>query len=153
MIHTLALDSPVGRLALREEDGSIVAVRWRAPAPHDPSPLLHEAARQLEAYFAKRLAAFDLPLAPAGDAFSKQVWAAMREIPFGGTRTYGEIAAALGGQAQDVGIACGRNPIPILIPCHRVTAAGGKLGGYSGAGGLRTKRFLLALEAPEFALT
>jgi methylated-DNA-[protein]-cysteine S-methyltransferase len=151
MMYTLAIDSPLGRLALREVDGRIVAVSWRN-APQDPSPLLEEAVRQLEAYFAKQLTRFDLPLAPAGSDFQKQVWSAMCAIPFGQTRTYGDIAAELGAPAQAVGAACGSNPIPVIIPCHRITAAGGRFGGYSGAGGVRTKRFLLDLEAPEFTL-
>jgi methylated-DNA-[protein]-cysteine S-methyltransferase len=108
-------------------------------------PLLGEAARQLDAYFAGRLTRFDLALAPTGSPFEQLVWTAMRAIPYGETRCYGELAAAVGSAPRAVGRACGRNPIPIVIPCHRVLARTG-LGGYSGAGGLTTKRRLLMLE-------
>jgi methylated-DNA-[protein]-cysteine S-methyltransferase len=109
---------------------------------------LRLAAGQLADYFAGRAKRFELPLAPGGGAFERAVWTAMCRIPHGKTKTYGELAEAAGapGAARAVGTACGRNPIPIVIPCHRVTAAGGRLGGYSGLGGLETKRFLLALE-------
>lgn len=142
-----AVRTPVGRLVLAERDGALVRVSWSdAPADGTPTPLLAEAVRQVEAYFAGRLRAFDLPLAPAGSAHDRGVWAQMRAIPYGETRTYGDLAAALAGIARAVGTACGRNPIPVIIPCHRVTAADGRLGGYSGAGGTRTKLALLELE-------
>ena len=86
---------------------------------------------------------FDLPLAPEGTAFQKRVYAAMQRIPFGGMRSYGELAAELGSAARAVGGACGSNPLPIVIPCHRVVAAGGGLGGFSGGAGASTKTWLL----------
>ena len=140
-----SLPSPVGMLTIEEADEKIAAIRWADDPPGNGSPLLAEAARQLEAYFAGRLSRFDLPLAPAGSPFETRVWAAMRQIPYGETRCYGELAASVGSAPRAVGRACGANPIPIVIPCHRVLAKGG-LGGYSGAGGLTTKRHLLALE-------
>jgi len=142
------VQSPVGPLTLTERDGAIVEVTWRARvgAKTHASPLLDEARQQLAAYFARKLMRFDLPLAPAGSEFQQQVWQAMLRIPFGATKTYGEIATALGANARAVGGACGSNPIPVIIPCHRIVGAGDTLGGYSGAGGAATKRFLLTLE-------
>jgi methylated-DNA-[protein]-cysteine S-methyltransferase len=142
--------SPVGALTVRERAGRIVSVGWsdRAPDParDDATPLLEAAAQQLNAYFYCGLRNFDLPLAPAGSEFERAVWDQMLRIPYGQTRSYGEVARAVGGEARAVGGACGSNPIPIIIPCHRVLAADGRSGGYSGRGGIETKHFLLALE-------
>ena len=142
---SLFLPSPVGPLTIEEEDDAIVAIGWGNGVPGNGSPLLAEAARQLEAYFAGQLTDFDLPLAPAGSGLEQRVWAAMQTIPYGQTRSYGELAHAVGSAPRAIGRACGRNPIPIVIPCHRVLARGG-LGGYSGEGGLATKQRLLTLE-------
>ena len=141
---SLSIPSPVGQLTIDETGGAIVAIRW-ADAPDNGSPLLAEAARQLAAYFDGRLSHFDLPLAPAGTPFEMRVWSAMQAIPYGETRSYGDLAQAVGSAPRAVGRACGKNPIPIVIPCHRILAKGG-LGGYSGEGGLATKTRLLALE-------
>ncbi|MBM3488381.1 MAG: methylated-DNA--[protein]-cysteine S-methyltransferase [Alphaproteobacteria bacterium] len=138
--------SPLGPLVVSERGGAIVALDWGNVPRSAGSAVLGEARRQLEAYFAGRLAAFDLPLAPAGTAFQRRVWDRMTAIPFGATATYGALARVTGAAPRAVGAACGRNPIPIIIPCHRVVGAGGALTGYSGQGGLDTKRFLLALE-------
>jgi methylated-DNA-[protein]-cysteine S-methyltransferase len=143
---TITETSPVGPLSVEEQDGAIVAVRWRKARQESSTPLLEEAARQVRAYLARELRDFDLPLRPEGAAFEQQVWAAMQRIPYGETRSYGEIAKDTGGMPQEVGQACGSNPLPIIIPCHRVLAGGGKLGGYSGKGGLETKTALLVLE-------
>jgi methylated-DNA-[protein]-cysteine S-methyltransferase len=137
-------------LALEADGEALSVVRWasageKAPETRAP-PVLREAARQLERYFAGRLKKFDLPLAPRGTDFHRRVWALMRDIPFGETATYGGMAMALGSGPRAVGAACGRNPVPIIVPCHRVLASGGKAGGYSGGQGLPTKRRLLALE-------
>ncbi len=145
MTQQLSVPSPVGTLTLTEENGAIVSIAWGRAAGRNGSPLLAEAARQIEAYFAGEMADFDLPLMPAGSAFEQRVWAAMRRIPYGKTQCYGELAAAIGSAARAVGGACGRNPIPVVIPCHRVLAKAG-LGGYSGQGGLDTKQTLLSLE-------
>ena len=142
----LSIDSPVGRLTLEEQDKAIVAIRWADGPGGNGSPLLNEAARQLEAYFAGNLRQFDLPLAAAGTAFEQRVWAAMSAIPYGETRTYGDLAHATDSGPRAIGRACGRNPIPIVVPCHRVLARGG-LGGYSGGIGLPTKEWLLGLES------
>ena len=141
----IAFASPVGPLIVTETDGAITALGWGRATPDDETPLLAEARRQLAEYFAGKRTAFDLPLAPEGSAFQRAVCDAMLAIPFGETRTYGEIAAELGASAQAVGNACGGNPIPILIPCHRVLGASG-LGGFSGAGGVETKVALLRHE-------
>ncbi len=143
---SLSIPSPVGQLTIDEADEAIIAIRWEDGSPAgNGSALLAEAARQLAAYFDGTLSRFDLPLRPAGSPFETRVWNAMQQIPYGETRCYGDLAAAIGSAPRAVGRACGRNPIPIVIPCHRVLAKGG-LGGYSGAGGLATKQRLLALE-------
>ena len=142
---SLSIPSPVGQLTIDEEDEAIVAIHWADTPAGNGSPLLTEAARQLDAYFAGKLRHFDLPLAPAGSPFEARVWSAMQLIPYGETRSYGDLAAAVGSAPRPVGGACGRNPIPIVVPCHRVLAKTG-MGGYSGQGGLDTKRALLRLE-------
>ncbi|HET6182372.1 MAG TPA: methylated-DNA--[protein]-cysteine S-methyltransferase [Acetobacteraceae bacterium] len=142
----LSLHTPIGDLTVSEESGAIVAIDWGWGRDQDETPLLRAARRQLFAYFDGALTSFDLPLAPPGTPYQRRVWAALQAIPYGETRTYRQIAAAAGGVARSVGQANGNNPIPIIIPCHRVVAAGG-LGGYSGGDGLDTKRWLLNLEA------
>lgn len=143
----LSLHSPVGDITVSEEDGAIVALDWGWGRDQRETALLRTARAQLDAYFDGTLEAFDLPLGPAGSAYQRCVWQALRAIPYGRTRTYAEIAAVAGGVARSVGRANGCNPIPILIPCHRVVASAG-LGGYSGGDGLHTKRALLAIETP-----
>lgn len=144
----LTYNSPVGPLTLFEENGAIIAVEWGWPPETDepPAPVLERASQQLDAYFQGKLQAFDLPLDPMGTPFQKKVWQALARIPFGATRSYGELAAELETAPRALGGACGRNPLPILIPCHRVLAADRSLGGYSGMDGVDTKRFLLRLE-------
>ncbi|WP_339633070.1 methylated-DNA--[protein]-cysteine S-methyltransferase [uncultured Sneathiella sp.] len=144
----LSLHSPVGDLTVTEEDGVIISLDWGwVPAEwQSTTPLLEKAVDQLNQYFDGDIGDFDLPLAPPGTDFQKKVWSEMLKIPAGKTKSYGEIAKALNSAAQPVGTACGANPIPIIIPCHRVLAAGGKMGGYSGLGGLETKTALLRLE-------
>jgi methylated-DNA-[protein]-cysteine S-methyltransferase len=143
---SLCIDSPVGRLTIDEENDAIVAIRWAGAAAGNGNPLLAEAARQLEAYFAGQLRQFDLPLAASGTNFERRVWQAMQAIPYGETCTYGDLAHMTDSGPRAIGRACGRNPIPIIVPCHRVLARGG-LGGYSGGTGLPTKEWLLELEA------
>ena len=142
----LSLHSPFGDLTVSEESGAIVAVDWGWGRDQTETPLLLRARAALFDYFDGARRDFDLPLAPAGSPFRTRVWAALRAIPYGETRTYGDLAAALGSAARAIGQANGANPIPILIPCHRVVAGNG-LGGYSGGDGPVTKRALLALEA------
>lgn len=142
----LSLHTQAGDLTLSEEDGAIVAVDWGWGCDQTETALLRRAREQLHAYFDGTLIRFDLPLNPQGTPYRLRVWQALCAIPYGQTRNYAQIAAAAGGSARSVGQANGANPIPILIPCHRVIATTG-LGGYSGADGLDTKRLLLALES------
>lgn len=141
----LTVDTPSGPVTVSAEDDAIVAVTWGG-RHNDDTPLLREAAQQLTDYFAGTRQAFDLPLRPQGTEFHKAVWREMQAIPYGKTKSYGDLAAATGGIARAVGTACGANPIPILIPCHRVLAADRQLGGFSGGKGPQTKAFLLTLE-------
>ena len=141
----LSLHSAFGDLTLSESDGAIVALDWGWAPRQSETPLLEKARAALERYLLGDAESFDLPLEPAGTAFQIRVWQAMRHIPAGEVRTYGALATELSSGARAVGTACGANPIPILIPCHRVVAANG-LGGYSGDGGLATKTALLRLE-------
>lgn len=141
-----SIDSPVGPLCLHEEDGAIIRLSCQHPeAGADETRLLREGVAQLHAYFAHELRDFDLPLVVRGSAFQQKVCAAMSAIPLGETRTYGDLAGELGAAAQPVGNACGANPIPVIIPCHRVLGANG-LGGFSGSGGVETKVALLRHE-------
>ena len=139
-----SFDSPVGRISVVEKDGAITRLYWGG-AGDDDTALLRQAGEQLSAYFAGELEVFDLPLQVEGSDFQRAVCAAMSAIPFGETRTYGEVAADLRVPPQPVGQACGGNPIPIIIPCHRVLSATG-LGGFSGDGGVETKVTLLKHE-------
>lgn len=142
-------DTPVGRLCIGEAEGCITGVTWEEPpadAVREETPLLQRCREELCSFFRGERQSFDLPLYCKGTAFQKQVWAALQEIPYGETRTYGEIAAAIGRPkaARAVGMANHQNPIAILIPCHRVIGAKGKLTGY--AGGIEKKEWLLELE-------
>ena len=141
-----SIHSPVGELTVSEEDGYIVALDWGWGRDQTDTPLLCESTDRLHAFFDGLDVDFsDLPVRPAGSAYRQRVWAELRRIPRGRTRSYLEVARAIGGSPRSVGQANGANPIPIMIPCHRVVAVGG-LGGYSGAGGLATKQHLLGLE-------
>lgn len=140
----LTLPTPTGPVTLTEEEGVITGCGWGSGG-RDPSEVLVRAARQLHEYFQEQRKWFDVPMRVGGSEFQRQVCAAISAIPFGETRTYGELAKDLGVPAQAVGQGCGGNPIPILIPCHRVLGARG-LGGYSGAGGVETKVWLLRHE-------
>ena len=141
------VESPVGPLTITAEGGTITQVDFgTGGGPRPNGGVLAEAARQLAAYFAGSLREFDLPIAPQGTPFRLRVWAAMQAIPYGETRSYGDLAQALGTAPRAVGGACGANPIPLVVPCHRVVGAGGALGGFSGGAGCDTKRQLLAHE-------
>ncbi|WP_299141494.1 methylated-DNA--[protein]-cysteine S-methyltransferase [uncultured Tateyamaria sp.] len=134
-----------GDLILTEADGALVRVEWGVSGCADQSEVLDTAAMQLAEYDAGRREVFDLPLSVGGSQLQRDVCDAMRAIPFGYTLTYGDIAKQLGVPAQAIGQACGGNPIPIIIPCHRVMGAKG-LTGFSGAGGVETKVALLRHE-------
>ncbi|MGE0719956.1 MAG: methylated-DNA--[protein]-cysteine S-methyltransferase [Alphaproteobacteria bacterium] len=137
--------TPVGRMTVVEAGGVIVRIGWRIAEGADSSRLLDAAEAQFGEYFARARRTFDLPVAPDGSPFEQAVWREMCAIPFGETRSYADLARATGGVARAVGQACGANPIPIVIPCHRVTGSHG-LGGFSGGEGRMTKRRLLGLE-------
>ncbi|MBQ6019445.1 MAG: methylated-DNA--[Clostridia bacterium] len=152
MEHITFIASPIGKIGLAAEDGKLVRVFFDASGlpeqwlRDDAEPVLAEAGRQLNAYFAGERKEFDLPLAPAGSDFSRSVLCETEKIPYGETVSYGGIAARIGkpNAARAVGGALHKNPLPIVIPCHRVTAADGKPGGY--AYGLQMKKMLLRLE-------
>lgn len=148
-MNTLCWRSPLGPILLEEEGGAVTGLRFcgqEVPAQGPVSPVLAQAAAQLAEYFAGQRQSFTLPLAPRGTPFQQEVWRALCAIPYGQTRSYGQLAAALGrpSAARAVGGACRRNPIWLMIPCHRVVGASGSLTGY--AGGLERKKALLALE-------
>jgi methylated-DNA-[protein]-cysteine S-methyltransferase len=150
------IDSPVGALRLVEQDGALTMIEYSPFRDHDgrprgdrddDHPVLVETARQLRAYFDRDLKEFDLPLAPTGSDFQQRVWEQLQLIGYGETASYGQIAHRLGltnAASRAVGLANGRNPIPIVIPCHRVIGANGTLTGY--AGGLDRKQTLLEIE-------
>jgi methylated-DNA-[protein]-cysteine S-methyltransferase len=147
----MVLSTPVGELSVATDGAAICQVQFGRdagrPAECDDE-LLASAAEQVEEYFTGRRTAFDLPLADVGGSeFERAVWARLTTIPYGEMRTYGEVAAAVGdpAAARAVGVACNRNRLPILVPCHRVVGAGGKLVGFGG--GVPRKRLLLELEA------
>ena len=144
-MHRDFVDTPVGRLCV-ESDGDALVSIWigaSADSPVDPDRLTHEAVAQLAAWFAGERRIFDLPLAapgtPRGDAHREAIAA----ISYGDTASYGQLARQLGSSPRAVGQACRRNPFPIVIPCHRVLAAGGMIGHYSGGQGIVTKQWLL----------
>jgi methylated-DNA-[protein]-cysteine S-methyltransferase len=142
----LSLHSPLGSLTLTQEDDAIVALDWGWGSEQTETPLLCAARDELHAYFDGELARFTVRLAPVSSTpYRHRVWSALQSIPFGETRTYAELARVAGGSARSIGQANSRNPLPILIPCHRVVATT-HLGGFSMEGGLDTKRFLLSLE-------
>jgi methylated-DNA-[protein]-cysteine S-methyltransferase len=150
-MHWDVIETPIGRLTLCGRDGALTGVRFPgrgdALAEEARRPgALATAAEQLQQYFAGERRAFDLDLAPDGTPFQRQVWAALRAIPYGATVSYGELARTLArpDRARAVGAAVGRTPIPIVIPCHRVIGADGSLTGYGG--GLQRKAALLDLE-------
>jgi methylated-DNA-[protein]-cysteine S-methyltransferase len=152
------IDSPIGPLTLIAQDGRLAGVhmeitRYRPDAgvlgavvASESDPVLAAAASQLDAYFRGELTSFDLPLSLAGTQFQRSVWAALQSIPYGETISYGELARRIGqpSASRAVGLANGRNPVAIVVPCHRVIGADGSLTGYGG--GMDRKRFLLALE-------
>uniref|UniRef100_A0A1S7LNA8 methylated-DNA--[protein]-cysteine S-methyltransferase n=1 Tax=Magnetococcus massalia (strain MO-1) TaxID=451514 RepID=A0A1S7LNA8_MAGMO len=136
-------------LWLEIRQGTLVSLSWSLPEtmqdPQEDTELVQRICCWLDDYFSRKVHLVDFPLRPEGTVFQQSVWRAMSAIPLGQTATYGDIAKQLNSSARAVGTACGQNPIPIIIPCHRVTGAH-DMGGYSGHGGLTTKRLLLGLE-------
>jgi methylated-DNA-[protein]-cysteine S-methyltransferase len=147
-VHTL--DTPIGPLLLNADEGRLTRVEFGASTVfRSGEPPFPEAEAQLNAYFAGELERFTLPLAPGGTSFQRSVWDALAQIPYGSTTTYSELAARIGrpSACRAVGAANGRNPLPVIVPCHRVVGAAGGLTGYGG--GLERKQLLLALEGTE----
>ncbi|MDD3244123.1 MAG: methylated-DNA--[protein]-cysteine S-methyltransferase [Eubacteriales bacterium] len=150
MKYGYTMASPIGRLTLFANETALTDLLFAQAAPQEPylesSALLAQAALQLDEYFSGKRKGFDLPLMPQGTPFQKEVWRVLTTIPWGETRTYGEVAAALGrpGAARAVGGANHRNPLPIFIPCHRVVGTNGSLTGFGG--GLEIKQWLLEHE-------
>jgi methylated-DNA-[protein]-cysteine S-methyltransferase len=156
MLFYKHMGSPIGRLTLVADSAALVAVLWPNDRPFRAKldemqedrrhPILNEAARQLAEYFSEKRTTFDLPLRPKGTVFQQRVWEQLRRIPYGHTRSYGQLARAIGNgsASRAVGLANSRNPLSIVVPCHRVIGASGSLTGF--AGGLKTKARLLELE-------
>lgn len=151
------IESPVGKLRLVASDKALIAILWDQERPNrvrldalrlnHSQPILLDAERQLHEYFAAKRTRFELPLEPRGSEFQKKVWRALTQIPFGETRSYLDLARSIGSPraCRAVGAANGKNPLSIVVPCHRVVGADGTLTGF--AGGLKAKATLLALEA------
>ena len=155
-IHIARVDSPIGRIELTSDGTSItsLAIERDGHLPHDGQPeastaVIDTAIAQLSEYFAGSRREFDVPVTLGGTDFQRSVWRELTDIPFGEVASYGEIGMATGRPTagRAVGGAVGANPVPIIIPCHRVLAAGGKVGGFSGSGGIGTKRRILAIES------
>jgi methylated-DNA-[protein]-cysteine S-methyltransferase len=157
MKYALSLKTKIGDLVDCEESGAVTDVFWKTEkAPeglvYRETELLREAGRQLTLYAEGKLTQFSLPLAPKGTDFQRRVWEKLREIPYGETRSYKELAAAVGDPkaCRAVGFANSKNPIPVIIPCHRVIGADGRLVGF--ASGIENKQLLLGLEEAKFRL-
>ncbi len=149
MKATYTMNSPIGALCLKEEDGYLVGLHLdfnKTPSSHAPSPLLKEATKQLQEYFEGHRTTFHLPVRAEGTVFQKKVWSALWDIPYGETRSYGDIAKAIGQPkaSRAVGGANNKNPIMIIVPCHRVVGANGAMVGFGA--GIEVKQYLLDLE-------
>jgi methylated-DNA-[protein]-cysteine S-methyltransferase len=149
MTSQVSIDSPLGPLTLTS-DGEFLTgldIGTRIPEPSSDA-VIELAARQLEEYFSGKRTTFELPLKAQGTVFQQSIWAALQDIPYGQTTSYGELGNAIGkpGSARAVGGAVGANPLPIVIPCHRVLASDRRITGYSGGEGIPTKEKLLGLE-------
>jgi methylated-DNA-[protein]-cysteine S-methyltransferase len=149
MINSMQVSSPYGSLSVFEDKGQIVSLEWGSKAQGDLSNVLIETREQLKAYFNGRLRTFDLPLVINGSDFQKGVCLLIMRIPYGNTWSYSDLAKKLNSSARPVGGACGRNAIPIIIPCHRVLGINRKMTGFSGKGGIKTKEALLRHEGWE----
>ena len=154
MVTWRRVTTPLGEVTIVADDDWLTELHLPGDAAVVPAdaveggPTVDRAAAQLPEWFAGERRHFDLPLAPVGTAFQRRVWAVLVSVPYGETATYGDIAAAIGQPTatRAVGAANGRNPIPLIIPCHRVIGSNGALVGYSGGGGVATKRYLLDVE-------
>ncbi|MGV8884113.1 MAG: methylated-DNA--[protein]-cysteine S-methyltransferase [Microbacteriaceae bacterium] len=159
-IHLLRVASPIGRIELTADDTHVVSLSMQhnGTLPHDhlddsPNTVLHTAATQLEEYFSGRRHDFDVPVRLVGTDFQRAVWAELSTIPFGHVLSYGEVGLSTGRATagRAVGGAVGANPVPIIVPCHRVLASNRRITGYSGGDGIPTKQWLLAHEGIAYA--
>ena len=141
----ISIETPIGLLFARGGN-AITHLGWAIRVGSPPNALLREAQRQIAAYFQGELKRFDLPLLPQGTSFQCEIWRHLKSIPYGNTVGYGALGATLSTSARAIGGACAANPIPLLIPCHRIVGKDGRLTGYSGGNGLQTKKQLLLLE-------
>lgn len=146
-----SIDTPVGVLTLQSNGEAISRVFWSdsgvSAAIDETDSICDIAAEQLLSYFFGHRKQFTVPVSLGGSDLQRKVWRVMREIPFGDVLTYGDVARAVGSEPQAVGTACGQNPVPVIVPCHRIVGAGGKLTGFSGGRGIETKAFLLDHES------
>lgn len=146
-----SITTPVGTLTLSSNGRAITRVTWFRAGDDvgnaDSDPILEAAKAEIDRYFSGRLTEFQTPVHLEGSPLQLSVWQAMRTIPFGQVLTYGDVAKAVGSEPQAVGTACGQNPIPVIVPCHRIVGAGGNLTGFSGGNGIETKAYLLDLES------
>lgn len=149
MTSCICIQTSFGPVSVTAQGDRLTCISFRQRNECNVTGLLREAARQIAAYFDGTLHAFDLPLAPAATPFQDRLRQAMRAIPFGETRSYADIAQDLGSAPRAVGQGCGRNPLPIVVPCHRIVAASGNLGGFSAGDGPATKQRLLAHESAQ----
>ena len=147
-MKTVVVNTSLGCIEITEQSGFISGVAWsksQASEQHSESSLLQEATTQIKAYFKGELTHFTLPIKAEGTPFQQRIWDEMRKIPYGQVMTYGSVAQKIGSHARAVGSACGKNPIPVIVPCHRIVGQAG-LGGFSAGKGQETKRQLLKLE-------
>ena len=145
-MSSISFKSPIGPLTIHEQSGAITSLCWGRWENRDVSSLLISAQKQVQEYLKGTRKNFKLPKNPCGSDFQLNVWREINRIPFGQTASYGELAFKLSSSPRAVGTAFGKNPIPVIIPCHRIIAKSGNLTGYSGGGGLETKKLLLSLE-------
>lgn len=141
----ISFHSPIGELSIAEDNNFIVSVDWGWGSIQEETLLLLEAKNQFDAYFDGKLKQFDLPVHPFGTPYQLKVWQILQTIPYGETCYYQDIVKTAGGSPRSVGGVNGANPIPLIIPCHRVIGKNG-LGGYSGGDGIETKQYLLNME-------
>lgn len=148
----MSMNTPIGSpITIFEWSGRVSAIDWGTLPEPEETPALAVARDQIEAFFAGQRQSFDFAIAPIGTPFQQRVWAHLRTIPFGTVQTYGAVAQALATAPRAIGAACARNPLPIVIPCHRVVGSLGAMTGYSGYDGVATKRRLLEIEGVLFA--
>ena len=145
-INYLSILSPVGWLTFFEKSENLIVLEWGRANNCTETPFLNKVKQELTEYFNTGRTRFTIPLQPTGTIFQTSVWNYIADIPYGQTRTYGEVAKKINSAARAVGNACGKNPIPIFIPCHRIIGAKAKLTGFSGGLGVQTKQVLLTLE-------